>query len=74
MSQEEEEGSGHDGRLEDVTNGAGPGRGAGAAGHAAMGLKKTLRSDDPTFKSAEQLRWGGLPVTPGPSRWTRRMR
>lgn len=66
MSQEEEEGSGHDGRLEDVTNGAGPGRGAGAAGHAAMGLKKTLRSDDPTFKSAEQLRWGGLRVTPGP--------
>ncbi|GIL93381.1 hypothetical protein Vretifemale_20793, partial [Volvox reticuliferus] len=54
--QEEEEGAGTDGRLEDVTNGAGASRGGGGPNMAAMGLKKALRSDDPTFKSAEQLR------------------
>ncbi|KAG2482945.1 hypothetical protein HYH03_018170 [Edaphochlamys debaryana] len=51
--QDEEEAGGPDGRLEDVTNG-GPGAARGGAG--APGLKKALRSDDPTFKSAEQLR------------------
>ncbi|GFR48098.1 hypothetical protein Agub_g9783 [Astrephomene gubernaculifera] len=54
--QEDEEGAGADGRLEDVTNGAGPNRGSAGAGAAAGGFKKALRSDDPTFKSAEQLR------------------
>ena len=38
-----EEGPGGDAKMEDLTNGALPSR-------------KTLRSDDPTYKSAEQIR------------------